>query len=232
MVYDSKTETIFNYIDRNYKKTIVLFPGWASDYRIFNLLDLEYNYLLPIKLNPFLFENFLFEEIKKNKLKKISILGWSLGGSLAVEFALKYPDCINELILVSIRVKYSEQVISQIKKYLRKNKKIFLYSFYNQCFFDKDSGKWFKENLLKSYCEDLVLSDLLEGLDYLKKEELNFKKLKGVKKIKIIHGEQDNIAPIEEARGISNQLSNSKFISIKGGGHMPFFEDDFSKYVF
>ncbi|MCK5394225.1 MAG: alpha/beta hydrolase, partial [Candidatus Omnitrophica bacterium] len=173
MVYDSKTDTIFNYIDRNYKKTIVFFPGWASDYRIFNLLDLEYNYILPTKLNPFLFENFLFDAIKKNKLNKISVLGWSLGGFLAAEFALKYPDYLNELILVSIRTKYSGQVISQIKKYLRKNKKTFLYSFYNQCFSDKDSGKWFKENLLKSYCEDLALSDLLEGLEYLKKEELN-----------------------------------------------------------
>ena len=40
----------FKLIDRGFKDTILLIPGWAADYRIFDSLDLEFNYLLPMKL--------------------------------------------------------------------------------------------------------------------------------------------------------------------------------------
>ena len=37
----------FKYIDRQKPETAVLVPGWATDYRIFDTLDLDYNYLMP-----------------------------------------------------------------------------------------------------------------------------------------------------------------------------------------
>ncbi len=232
MTFNSETDTTFNYINRNYQKTIVLLPGWASDYRIFDLLDVAFNYLLLNRFYPLTFEKSLFRTIKSLNLKKVSILGWSLGGFAAVQFALKYPDYLEELILIGIKMKYRSNVISGVEKYLKKNKKAYLNSFYNQCFSDKDSGKWFKDNLLKIYCEEFDLNNLIEGLYYLKEAEINPKELRGLKKIKIIHGEYDNVAAINEAGEIADQLPNCEFIAIKGGGHMPFFDEDLSKYVF
>jgi len=35
------------------------------------------------------------------KIDKVDILGWSLGGAIALDFALTYPDAVNNLILLS-----------------------------------------------------------------------------------------------------------------------------------
>ena len=167
-IASSLSQDTFKYIDRNNKKDIVLIPGWATDQRIFKLLDLEYNYILTPNLSVYDFEQKLFDFIKKNKLKKVTLFGWSLGGFLAADFSGKYPSLIEELILVSIRKRYKGEEIEEIKSLLTKNKKGYLHKFYSQCFEDKAKMSWFRENLLKKYCQELSLSSLLEGLDYLK----------------------------------------------------------------
>jgi len=52
----------FRFFNRGFKDTLVLIPGWATDYRIFNSLDLSYNYLLTTKLYHFNFNYALLEK--------------------------------------------------------------------------------------------------------------------------------------------------------------------------
>ena len=219
------------YIERGEKDTVVLIPGWATDYKIFASLDIKFNYLLPIGFSPFSFEKNLLRTLRKYKIAKISLLGWSLGGFWAVEFAAKYTHLINELILVSIRKSYKAQEIARIKSRLRKNKKQCLYEFYSRCFYRQDRLYWFRENFLKSYYRELDLDYLSTTLDYLKDREINPQALRGITKIKIVHGEFDRVAPIVEAIDIKNSLPRAKFILIKDTGHMPFLGTDFNKYI-
>ncbi|MBU0880591.1 MAG: alpha/beta hydrolase [Candidatus Omnitrophica bacterium] len=65
------------------KDTMLLIPGWATDYRIFNNLNIKYNYLLPVEFSPFMFSEDLLAAMKENGIKKISVLGWSMGGFIA-----------------------------------------------------------------------------------------------------------------------------------------------------
>ena len=82
----------FNFVDRGFKKNILLIPGWATDWRIFERLDIPFNYLLPKRVSP--------SEAKKiinhipGKLRKagISVLGWSMGGFIAADLILKNPN--------------------------------------------------------------------------------------------------------------------------------------------
>jgi len=214
-------------VDRNKRDSLVLVPGWATDYRIFNFLDLEFNYLLPIDFSPFDFELALFSAIKENNLGRISLFGWSLGGFAAGEFARRYTGLVNELILVSIRKEYRKEELARVKEYLKKNKKAYLYKFYRQCFYKKEHWGWFRKNLLSNYCEEFDLSYLLKTLDYLADAEIKPEQLKDIKKIRIVHSECDSIAPIEEAIDIKNCLNQAEFISIKGTGHLPFLDLEF-----
>ena len=219
------------YIERGKEHTAVLIPGWATDYRIFDSLDIKFNYLLPIEFLPFTFEKILLRALREYRIAKISLFGWSLGGFWAAEFASKYSYLIDELILVSIRKKYRAQELARIKSYLTKNKEGYLYKFYTQCFYREDRLYWFRENLFENYCRKFDLDYLFTGLDCLKAQEISPEVLKGIRKIKIIHGEFDRIAPMKEALDIKNSLTQAKFIRLRRTGHIPFLETDFSKYI-
>jgi len=224
-------KSIFKYLDRGSDKTIVLIPGWATDYRIFDSLNLKFNYLLPLDFSPFTFEEDILNALGEKGIDRISLLGWSLGGFLAAEFATKYPNLVEELILVSIRKKYKEEDIAGIGELLKKSKKGYLYKFYGQCFSKKISLSWFKKNLLKTYCQDCNLNYLLKTLDYLAKAKINTERLSGIERIKVVHGDSDRIAPINEAREVQEAIANSELIIIKDSGHIPFLEADLGKYI-
>jgi pimeloyl-[acyl-carrier protein] methyl ester esterase len=221
----------FRYIDRGKENLLVLIPGWASDYRIFSDLDLEFNYLLPFTFSPFCFARGLLHEIKERNIKKISLFAWSLGGFVGVEFAIRYPRLIDEIILVSIRKQYNKEKLKEIKRYLNKNSKAYLYKFYNQCFYKKEHMTWFREKLLKDYCNKFDLDYLLESLDYLENARIKPKSLQIIKNIKIVHGDQDRIAPVQEAIDLKNNLPQAKFRCIKEAGHIPFFAEGFNKAI-
>ncbi|MFC1631704.1 alpha/beta fold hydrolase [Candidatus Omnitrophota bacterium] len=227
----SSAPPAFKYIDRKKDKLIALIPGWASDQRIFSVLNLEFNYLMPLNFSPFNFEQALLKTLKKNKLKKISLFGWSLGGFLAARLAAKYGNLFDQVILVSVRKRYCREDLDQIRKQLSKNKKGFLYKFYLQCFSKPAEMSWFKQNLLKDYCQELDLNYLLEGLDYLECARIDSRLLNKVNRIKIIHGQDDRIAPVAEAREIKNGLNDASFISVPGSGHMPFLKQGFSRLI-
>ncbi len=221
----------FKYLDRGNNNTIALIPGWATDYKIFGSLNLKFNYLLPLNLSPPTFENSILNALKEKWIERISLLGWSLGGFLAAEFAIKYPELVNELILVSIRKKYQPEEIAGIKELLKKSKRGYLYKFYTQCFTDPVSLSWFKRNLLKTYCEKFDLEYLLKTLDYLAKSQIKTQELAGIGRVRIIHGEHDRIAPIAEAREVQSAITGAELIAIKNCGHIPFLEADLGSYI-
>lgn len=223
----------FKLFDRGAKETILLIPGWATDYRIFGSLDLDFNYLMPINFSPYDFEKKLIATLKKNGLDKISLLGWSMGGFIASDFLSRHRERIDEIIFIAIRQSYEKETLEEIKSYLKRSRKTYLYKFYRDCFSKKEEEalSWFKRNLLRSYLGQMDLDLLLEGLDYLSSAQLRLRELKRLK-IKFIHGKVDKIAPIEEALRIKESLPQAKFISIKGAGHMPFLTPDFKRIFY
>lgn len=225
----------FKLFDRGFKNTIILIPGWATDYRIFTTLNLKkYNYLLPVELCPFSFKKDLCELLNEKFLDKILLFGWSMGGFLAADFALSYPYRIDELVLLGIRKKFDSALLKEIEAKLKKNKSAYLYKFYLDCFSknDKEGLIWFKKHLLKDYIDKMELGNLLKGLDYLSAAQINPESLTKIEKIKIFHGEEDRIAPLDEAREIKSYLPQAKFICIPAAGHISFlnlqFKDKFN----
>ncbi len=214
----------FRLLDRNFKKTICLVPGWATDYRIFSALDLDYNYLLPIKFSPFNFKDGLSALLNKKSLDKISLLGWSLGAFLAAEFAAGNPGRTDELILVSMRKNFEPKTLEVVRGQLKKNKKAYLYKFYLDCFSDseREGLSWFKKNLLRDYISKMELKDLRDGLDYLSCAHLNFKSLASIKKVKFFHGLEDKIAPGKETEEIRSHMPQAEFVYMARCGHIPF----------
>lgn len=230
----------FRLLDRGARNTILLIPGWAFDYRIFSSLDLRSNYLLPVEYSPFDFAESLLAAMRKNSLKKISILGWSMGSFLAFDLLSKHQDKVDDAIFVSVRRRYEKEKIENIEASLKKNRRAFLFKFYNDCFSgdERKASDWFRRSLLKSYLNQMDLNLLLNGLDYLLGSEFDPRILSDVSsarmhngetKIKIIHGINDRVARLDEALELKNDMPHVEFIVIEETGHLPFLNPNFKR---
>ncbi len=218
-------------IPRGFKKNLILIPGWAADYRIFNILDLQYNYLLPVKFPLFDFSGELKSYLDGAGLEKVSLLGWSLGGFLACDFACANPARVEELILSSIREKFDSDYLRQTSEKLRQNKRAWLYKFYQGCFSPADfpGRSYFKQELFQDYVQGMDLEQLQQGLDYLAQAKIDTRALAEIKNIRIFQGESDTVAPLAEARRISFSLPQARFIALANLGHCVFLNKQFQE---
>ena len=219
----------FEFRNRGFKDTLVLIPGWATDWRIFDGLELDYNYLLTTQLYAPDFNRQLLSRMEQLKISKVSVLGFSLGGFLATEFAAGYPEKIAKLILLGVRKRYDPQLLENIRIQIRADRRPWLYKFYLNCFSAADTGgrEWFRKNLLKDYLDKLSSEELIRGLDYLSAQALNLKSLKRIEDISIFHGSDDLIAPVKEVLEIKADLPQAKFTLLADRGHLFFLSGDF-----
>lgn len=222
----------FEFFERGFDETTVLLPGWATDYKVFDTLDLETNYLIPTTFSPFNFKEDLLAVLKRHGLDKISIAGWSMGAFAACEFISGYRDRVDGVMLIGARKRYKKEKLEEIKGALKKNKKAFLYMFYKDCFSKSEKKEYcrFRDNLSKHYIDEISLDNLIEGLDYLSKNEIKTEDLKGTK-INLVHGKEDRIAPIKEALELKDRLPAARFTAIDDSGHMPFLKADFKNIL-
>lgn len=220
----------FRLFNRGAKGTILFIPGWAADYRIFDPVELDANYLMPLRFSPFDFEKGLLETMAKHRLDKISIIGWSMGGFLGSDLLSKYKDRITDVTFISVRKGYTKEEIGAVEAYLKENKTAFLRGFYNDCFSKEEKMELsvFKKGLMKSYLNDISMDTLLEGLRYLSASRISLQALTGVK-VRFIHGEEDNIASIKEVFELKESLPDAELIAVKGAGHMPFLKNSFKE---
>ncbi len=225
----SSLQSEFEFRDRGFKDTLVFVPGWATDWRIFEGLELDYNYLLPTKLDTADFNRQLLNRMEQLKISKVSILSFSLGGFLAAEFACAYPEKIAKLILLGVRKRYDPQLLENIKRQIQSDRRPWLYKFYLNCFSRADTRgrEWFKRNLLKNYLDKLSSDELIRGLDYLAAQTLNLKLLAKLEDVSIFHGCDDSIAPVKEVLEIQADLPQAKFTLLADRGHLFFLSGDF-----
>lgn len=221
----------FKVSKRGFNDTIVLIPGWATDYRIFSRLDLNYNYIFPEKPDPLDFSDRLSSFLKRESVGRVSLLGWSLGGFLAVEFALKNAGRVDELILLGVRRSFDPAVLDEVRRKISENRRAYLFRFYLDCFSegDKEGLAWFRRNLMKSYLAEMGPEYLMAGLDYFYKARIDSGSLAAVRRLRVFHGAEDRIAPFKEAADIENSLPGLKLIAVQGAGHAVFLNRGFKE---
>ena len=213
---------------RDSARTVVLLPGWATDWHIFEGLRLDFNQIVPEHFAPVGFADGLSDFLKKIDCGPVTILGWSLGGFAAVDFASAYPNLVSHLVLVGIRRRYPAQQIEQTRQSLLAGKQHCLTEFYSQCFLpsQKDAYLSFSDELMPRYLAEIKTADLLDGLDYLSTAEINPEKL-SLCRTTIVHGMQDLVAPPEEAQWLSEQADEIELHVLASAAHAAFLDKNF-----
>jgi non-heme chloroperoxidase len=222
----------FQYQDRGYDRTLVLVPGWGFDARIFEPLDLDFNYLLQQGIDTERFNEDLIRVLARYNIKEVSMLGWSMGGFLALNFLKEYGQAVREIFLVSMRKRFPKEQIDSQKAMLIEDRKLYLAQFYRNCFLGhKRAFKWFKERLFSSYVDIFDLESLLKGLDYLAQQELEPAFL-DKHAVRLVHGKKDGIAPYSELLELMEGLPSPHILLFETSGHLPFLEPDFKERLF
>jgi pimeloyl-[acyl-carrier protein] methyl ester esterase len=164
----------------------------------------------------------------------MTVIGWSLGGMLALQLAAAYPERIGKLILIGSTAKFvnsgdyecglSLSLVKNLARKLAKNPQQTQLDFYKLMFSANEQKVL--ENFISMIAPSMLNihpDSLRMGLDYLVKTDLR-SLLPSIKiPSLIIHGTKDAICPIDAAYYLASHLPNSQLISLPEAGHIPFY---------
>jgi Predicted hydrolases or acyltransferases (alpha/beta hydrolase superfamily) len=212
--------------------SMVLLPGWATDGRIFEGVLPGVTAVTTGPLRPDRFTTRLASFLDRAARGPVTVVGWSLGGFLAAEFAREYPDRVRRVVLVGIRREYPEGDVAAVLRSLSADPAGCLSGFYAQCFYPSQMPAYrrFRAGLQAAYLREMDGVALREGLSYLASARLSGETLP-VCPVAIVHGEKDVIAPFAEAEGVAREGGNATFHPLPGAAHAAFLADGFRAVV-
>ena len=212
--------------------SLVLLPGWATDGRIFDGLFPGIAAVTTGPLRPEGFPRRLAAFLERAARGAVTIVGWSLGGFLAAEFAREYPDRVRRVVLVGIRREYPEGDVEAVLRSLSADPGGCLSGFYAQCFYPSQIPAYrrFRAGLQAAYLREMDGGALREGLSYLARARLSGETLPACP-VAIVHGEKDVVAPFAEAERLAREGGNAMFHPLTGAAHAAFLAEGFRAVV-
>ena len=204
----------------------VFLPGWGFDGRIVHLFRPAPNWIYPENtLDPETITQDLLHLLISKNIKKVRLVGWSMGAMLGLEFAARHSNLIESLLLVSLRTHWPAPEIKEIRAEFSQNPEAFLKNFYRKCFLgDKQAYNNFRATLEPLYLAAIQTNSerLQRGLDFLG----TFKIPTPAPNIptRLVHGKQDRVAPVKEMATIPGAAVEI----INNAGHFVFRHEDSS----
>ena len=203
---------------------------WEPQINSFNNTVLVYDILghgnTPLIKSQISFDDFskqLIKLIDKLNFQKIHLVGFSIGSLIARNFATKYNDRLQSLILLGSTYKRSEEEQKTVNDRFNLVKK-------NHTLSKQALKRWFTDKYLEKNPNTYEkISSILEGnnmenflkvyeLFVLHKNDENFKNVK-VNTL-FMTGENDIGSTVEMSKNLSNVIENSQLKVIKNGKHL------------
>ncbi len=222
--------TEFKYTDRGRKDLAVLLPGWAFDHRVFDRLDIEYNYLVPLRFG---LEDFCESLERALNGSECTLIGWSFGGVVGAGFLARHPGLVKRAIFAGIKENYPSDQTEKMKTYLRRNRENYLKGFYRRCLRGHNAGErtWYNSCLADFYLRNMDAGVLSEQLDHLSGNPLPVNELmQHEDKVIFTRGTGDAVIPLEETRSLRQKFPKSCFMDMENTGHLSFLHPAF-KYL-
>jgi len=200
--------------------------------------------------SPFDYTRFLDDFLNILRIEGASLIGQSLGGAIALHYALQFPQKVRKLVLVdsaglgkeviwTLRL-MSIPLVGELVSYpSRKGVELFFkfavrdpalvtkdfvdlyYNFFSRPGFQKFLLKIVRSIINVAGAREEVLAPLRNNLSKITQPTL------------IIWGERDRVLPLKHAYRGKEKLPQAELKIIEGCGHIPFFErpEEFNKLV-
>ena len=225
---------------------LLMIHGWGVNSKIWVSLVDELKlfasvYLIDLpgmggssSISPYTLDN-IAKEIKSNvPKKKFNILGWSLGGQVAMSMAIRMPEIIEKLILMSTTPCFVEkkdwpygvnkQFFLDFEMEAKQNLNNTLMKFFLIQTRDINDSKNVMRFLKNTFIEirDDNKSGMQSALNVLKETDLRNEVKKIDKPTLIISGDKDRLTSLKSSIWLYEKIKRAKLKEIKGANHMPF----------
>jgi len=187
----------------------------------------------------------LAAEVVKHIEPDSMILGWSLGGMIAVQMALDNPEYVNRLILVASSPQYfksedwphavSRELLQSFASELLADFKATILHFLAIQALGSDNAQDEIRLLKKRVFRDGLPDPkaLKSGLDILLNTNLRQQLTQINCPSLIINGQHDRLVPLESGQAVAGLIPNCQFKRVDGASHAPFIShpDVFVKHL-
>jgi len=164
-----------------------------------------------------------------------TVIGWSLGGTIAMQLALKHPEKVAALVLVSTTPSFcskqgwehgcSDRLFQAFRSGIKTNSEKTMSRFFTLMF----QG----DEISRQVCDDVAHmavdranppseAGLRRGLEQLERCDLRRQLGQIQQPALVIHGEEDAIIPIAAGHHLAESLADSHWHSFAHCGHAPF----------
>lgn len=213
----------FNYINRGYGEWLLLIPGWGFISNIFSRLDLAFNYILPAAPVTGDITRHITAITHVSGIKKIHLLGWSLGATVAAIILKERAAMVETTSLISVMQRFSATDAEKVYEDIRRNRQDALKKFHRLCFTgQKKDHAWFTERLQKETIRQWDRHSLESGLRFLVDHQFDSTILRE-KDVWCFQGSRDIVSPLNR----SPCRHFERLHIIKGAGHLPFLTETF-----
>ena len=230
---------------KNSKKTLVLIHGlgasaerWDQVIPLFSdyfhvvvpdLIGFGYSDKPLVDYTPEFFSNFLEKFFAATNIQHPHLIGSSLGGQIAAEYASSHPDNTEKLILVSpagIMKQSTPALDAYIMAALYPNEQ----SAKNAFEMMEGSGKDVHDKIVNGFIERMRLPNaklaFMSTVLGLKNSEIITSKLQTISTPSlIIWGSEDPVIPISYANDFVSAIQDCQFFRMDGCGHTPYVQD-------
>lgn len=227
------------------KPTLALLHGWGMNPRVFDALSAQLENhvtLLPLALpghggTVTLPMNTLVtwaSHIARKLTSQTMLLGWSLGGQVAMRIALDHPDTIKRLILISTTPKFvadggwqagiARKDLQTFGADMQDDTRATLLRFLSLQTRGVAAQKSILQNLRASFFSEPLPEPqaLAAGLEMLLQTDLRAEVAQLVQPTMVIHGSLDKLTPPAAGTWLAKNLPSARAVLIDGAAHSPF----------
>lgn len=164
----------------------------------------------------------------------VAVCGWSLGGQVALRWALDKPDQVKKLVLVGATPKFindsdwdagiEAEVFRQFAAQVQQDYRGTLSRFLALQAHGGDASKETIRRLREQFFQrgEPQCADLQSGLDILLQTDLRAEVGRIATPALILHGDYDKLAPMAAGRWLAEHLPAAQLQVCKGASHAPF----------
>ncbi len=226
-------------------KPLVMLHGWAMHsgiWRDFALQLAEHCQVICLDLpghgrsaavEPFALAQIATALIQAIPVKRFSVLGWSLGATVAVDMAARFPERVDRLLLLAGNPKFVQaddwpgvkaEVLDSFAAQLSGDARLTLQRFLGLQVQGLPDAKQLLQRLRQAIqaCDAPDQQALKGGLDVLKHSDLRQLVAELQCSISVIQGDKDTLIPTKTAQAV--QILNPRVAVdvLKNAGHVPF----------
>jgi pimeloyl-[acyl-carrier protein] methyl ester esterase len=164
----------------------------------------------------------------------LNVCGWSLGGQVALRWAMRYPQQVQRLVLVAstpcfvrlddwkyaLSVEILEEFATNLQQNYAQTLKRFLSLQMRGSEQEREILAILRDGLFSRGEPDLFA--LQAGLEILRISDLRAALPEVEQATLVLAGERDTLIPLQATQYLAQQMPNAELVKIKGAAHAPF----------